>query len=120
MPHSSGFYAPTFDADGLEADSSSLESGQLYLWFPVGVAERRVRQHLRQSGRVFRFTPTGAMRIEAPDGSSSALIAELGAILPSDESADTRCVFKSGSEELNGDDIVRVRTLDQLSGALAV
>lgn len=121
MPHSSALYATTFYADGLEAeaDASSLESGQLYLWFPVGVAERRVRQYLRQIGRVFQITSTGAMRIEAPNGFPSMLIAELGVILTSDESADTRCVFKSGSEELSGDDIARVRTLDQLNGALA-
>ncbi|HEY4306289.1 MAG TPA: EAL domain-containing protein [Gemmatimonadaceae bacterium] len=97
-----------------EIDGSLTTAGQLFLWFPVGLAARRVCQHLAQIGCNFNTTWTGAVTVEAPNGYPDELIAELGELLSPHESADTRCVFKAGYDDLDVEDIARVRTIDEL------
>lgn len=90
------------------------DAGRLFFWFPVGWAERKVRQYLRRTDRTFSATFTGALAVDAPDGFPEDLVVELGALLSEHESADTRCVFKIGDGDLEVDDIARVRTIDEL------
>lgn len=90
------------------------QAGRLFLWFPVGLAARRVCQHLTQGALSFRTTWTGAVVVDARGGYPHELIAELGELLSVHESADTRCVFKIGNDDLDVHDIARVRTLDEL------
>jgi EAL domain-containing protein (putative c-di-GMP-specific phosphodiesterase class I) len=97
-----------------ESGASSTPPGRLFLWFPVGLAARRVCQHLAQAGCVFETTWTGAVSVDAPNGYPEELIAELGELLSPHESADTRCVFKAGQDDLDVEDIARVRTIDEL------
>jgi EAL domain-containing protein (putative c-di-GMP-specific phosphodiesterase class I) len=97
-----------------EASSTTEAGGRLYLWFPVGLAARRVCQHLAQAGCDFQTTWTGALTVDAPNGYPEELIAELGDLLSADESADTRCVFTPGFGDLDVEDIARVRTIDEL------
>jgi hypothetical protein len=95
-------------------DAPSTAAGRLFLWFPVGLAARRVRQHLAQAGCSFDTTWTGAVTVDALDGYPHDLIAELAGLLSRHESADTRCVFKRGRDDLDAEDIARVRTIDEL------
>jgi hypothetical protein len=97
-----------------EIAASTGMAGRLYLWFPVELAARRVRQHLAQAGCGFNTTWNGAVAVDAPDGYPDELIAELGKLLSVHESADTRCVFKQGDDDLDVEDIARVRTIDEL------
>jgi EAL domain-containing protein (putative c-di-GMP-specific phosphodiesterase class I) len=97
-----------------EIGATSATAGRLFLWFPVGLAARRVCQHLAQAGCVFETTWTGAVSVDAPNGRPDELIAELGELLSPHESADTRCVFKAGYDDLDVEDIMRVRTIDEL------
>jgi EAL domain-containing protein (putative c-di-GMP-specific phosphodiesterase class I) len=90
------------------------DAGRLYFWFPVGLAERKVRQYLRRTDRAFSATFSGALAVAAPDGYPEELLIELGDLLTEYESADTRCVFKLGDGDLDVDDIARVRTIDEL------
>jgi hypothetical protein len=106
----------TSEVDDREAPSAA--SGRLFLWFPVALAARRVCQHLAQAGCAFNTTWTGAVTVDVPHGFPHDLIAELGMLLSSHESADTRCVFKSGNDDLDVEDIARVRTIDQLKTSL--
>jgi EAL domain-containing protein (putative c-di-GMP-specific phosphodiesterase class I) len=94
-----------------------MSLGRLHLWFPVGLAMRRVQQYLRQTERRFSITPTGALTLDASESHAAELIAELAELLTAAESADTRCVFKSGVGDLDVDDIGRVRTIDELRQA---
>ena len=50
---------------------------------------------------------------DAPHGDPDELIIELGQLLSAHESADTRCVFKAGYDDLDGEDIARVVTIDE-------
>ena len=96
-------------------ESTTIEAGgRLFLWFPVGLAARRVCQHLAQAGCSFETTWTGAVSVDAPAGYPDELIAELGDLLSAHESADTRCVFKAGADDLDVEDIARVRTIAEL------
>ena len=97
-----------------QTDAQSTMGGRLFLWFPVGLAARRVCQHLAQAGCAFNTTWTGAVTVDAPNGYPHDLIAELGELLSEHESADTRCVFKPGEDDLDVEDIARVRTIDEL------
>jgi EAL domain-containing protein (putative c-di-GMP-specific phosphodiesterase class I) len=90
------------------------DAGRLYFWFPVGLAERKVRQYLRRTDRAFSATLSGALAVDAPDGYPEELLIELSDLLTEYESADTRCVFKLGDGDLDVDDIARVRTVDEL------
>ena len=97
-----------------DAPSRSGEPGRLFLWFPVGLAVRKISRHLRQIERTFTTTSTGALTINAPEGYPVELLFELAELLTIDEGADTRCVFKSGVEDLDVEDIGRVRTIVEL------
>jgi hypothetical protein len=101
-----------------ETEQTSAASGRLFLWFPVALVARRVCRHLAQAGCAFNTTWTGAVTVDAPHGYPYDLISELGRLLSSHESADTRCVFKSGNDGLDGEDIARVRTIDELKTSL--
>lgn len=90
------------------------DAGRIFFWFPVGLAERKVRQYLRRTDRTFSVTFSGALAVDAPEGYPEDLLAELGDLLSEFESADTRCVFKPGTGDLDVDDIARVRTVDEL------
>jgi EAL domain-containing protein (putative c-di-GMP-specific phosphodiesterase class I) len=90
------------------------DPGRLFLWFPVGLAHRKVSHFLRTTERPFTTSVSGALVVGAPDGYPEELVLELGELLTSDESADTRCVFKAGQGDLDVDDISRVRTIDEL------
>jgi len=98
--------------EGIALDGSP--AGRLFLWFPVGLAARRVCQHLLQSGRPFDTSWSGAVVVQAPHGYPEQLVGELAELLSVHESADTRCVFKVGGAELDAHDIARVRTIDEL------
>jgi hypothetical protein len=98
--------------EGSEAEAP-FAPGRLFLWFPVGLAARRVCQHLAQAGCSFDTTWTGAVMVDAPHGDPDELIIELGQLLSAHESADTRCVFKAGYDDLDGEDIARVVTIDE-------
>lgn len=97
-----------------EAPFSGEEPGRLFLWFPVGLALRKVKTYLRRTERTFCTTSTGALTVDAPDGFPEELIGELDDLLTEHESADTRVVFKTGTDDLDVDDIARVRTIDEL------
>jgi hypothetical protein len=88
--------------------------GRLFVWLPVGLALRKVRRYLRQAERSFHNTASGALAIDAPAGYPETLLFDLVDLLTDDESADTRCVFKTGRADLNVEDIRRVRTVRQL------
>jgi EAL domain-containing protein (putative c-di-GMP-specific phosphodiesterase class I) len=90
------------------------DAGRLYLWFPVGLAMRKVRSYLARVDREFVGTPTGALSVDAPDGYPWELVLELADLLSDDEGADTRCVYKAGSDELDVEDIRLVRTIQEL------
>src|SRR3954467_15044760 len=83
-------------------------AGRLFLWFPVGLAARRACQHLFHSGRSFNTTWSGAVVVDAKHGYPEELIGELAELLSVHESADTRCVFKAGVDDLDVHDIARV------------
>jgi len=97
-----------------DALSHSGTPGRFFVWLPVGHALRKVRRYLRQANRVFQNTASGAIAIDAPAGCPEALVVDLIDLLTDDESADTRCVFKTGRADLNVEDIRRVRTIRQL------
>jgi EAL domain-containing protein (putative c-di-GMP-specific phosphodiesterase class I) len=86
----------------------------LFLWFPVGLATRTVSHYLRQIGRSFTTTSTGALTVDSPEGYPADLLVDLAEMLTEDEAADTRCVFKAGSDDLDVEDIRRVRTIHEL------
>lgn len=94
--------------------SQSGLPGRLFVWFPVGLALKKVRRYLRQANRPFQSTSSGALAIDAPAGCPEELLFDLIDLLTDDESADTRCVFKTGRADLNVEDIRRVRTVRQL------
>jgi EAL domain-containing protein (putative c-di-GMP-specific phosphodiesterase class I) len=93
--------------------------GRLHVWFPVGLAMRRVQQYLRQTERAFVTTPSDALTIEATETDAAELITELAELLTPAESADTRCVFTADVDDLGVEDIARVRTIDELRQARA-
>ena len=93
------------------------EFGRLFVWFPVGLAMQKVRRHLRLQGRAFATTSTGALTVDSPFGYPHDLVMELAELLTADEGADTRCVFKRGADDLEVDDIGRVRTVHELQTA---
>lgn len=97
-----------------DALSNAGTPGRLFVWLPVGHALRKVRRYLRQANRPFQNTASGAMAIDASAGCPEALVFDLIDLLTDDESADTRCVFKTGRADLNVEDIRRVRTIRQL------
>src|SRR5690348_28185 len=97
-----------------DALSSAGTPGRLFVWLPVGHALRKVRRYLRQADRLFHNTASGAIAIDAPTGCPEGLVFDLIDLLTDDESADTRCVFKTGRTDLNVEDIRRVRTIRQL------
>ncbi|HEY9225801.1 MAG TPA: hypothetical protein VIP11_04090, partial [Gemmatimonadaceae bacterium] len=99
--------------------STDGQPGRLFLWFPVGLALRKVRRFLRRIDQTFTSTPTGALVVDAPSGYPEQLILDLGDLLTEDESADTRCVFKTGFDDLDVDDIRRVRTIGELCQLVA-
>jgi EAL domain-containing protein (putative c-di-GMP-specific phosphodiesterase class I) len=92
-------------------------AGQLHVWFPVGLAMRKVRTYLRRTDRPFSVTPTGALAVASPDGYPEELLIDLSSLLSYDEAADTRCVYKNGGGDLDVDDIARVRTVHELDQA---
>src|SRR6185295_7102461 len=79
-----------------------------------GLALRKVRHYLRQLDIAYTSTPTGALAVDAPKGYPHELLLDLAELLTGDESADTRCVFKAGVEDLDVEDIRRVRTIGEL------
>lgn len=93
------------------------DSGRLYLWFPVGSALRKVRTYLRRIDREFHTAATGALSVDAPDGYPEELLIELSSLLTSDEAADTRCLYKTGTGDIEVEDIARVRTVRELEQA---
>lgn len=95
------------------------DQGRLFLWFPVGLALRKVRRYLQRVDRTFCTTSTGALTVDAPEGYPEQLILELADLLSEHEGADTRCVFKVGQDDLDVDDIARVRTIHELRQAQA-
>ncbi len=97
-----------------DAPSRTVEPGRLFLWFPVGLALRKVRRYLVQLDRPFTMTATGALTVDAPEGYPEELLLDLADFLTMDEGADTRCVFKIGADDLEVDDIHRVRTIHEL------
>ena len=97
-----------------DAPSRAADPGRLFLWFPVGLAVRKVGRYLRQIERTFSTTSTGALTIDSPEGYPVELLLDLTELLTTDEGADTRCVFKAGSEDLEVEDIGRVRTIHEL------
>lgn len=96
------------------ATAGASNPGRLYLWFPVGLAYRKVRTYLRRTAWTFDDTPTGALAVDAPFGYPEELLLDLIELLTSDERADTRCLFKAGQSDLDVADISRVRTIDEL------
>jgi len=102
-----------------EAPFSAGHPGRLFLWFPVGLAHRKVRQYLRGIERSFTTTLSGALTVDAPEGFPEELVLDLTQLLTEHESGDTRCVFKIGGDDLDVDDIARVRTIDELRHARA-
>jgi EAL domain-containing protein (putative c-di-GMP-specific phosphodiesterase class I) len=97
------------------ADSTEpAEPGRLFIWFPVGLAVRKVRQYLQFVGRRFVRVPSGAIVVDAPEGYPDQLLIDLSELLTDYEGADTRCVFKAGTADLDVDDIAEVRTLHEL------
>lgn len=105
-------FADVPDDDVLEFGST--EPGRLYLWFPVGHALRKVRRYLQHAGRSFIATHTGALAVDAPKGYPEDLIVDLVELLSDHEAGDTRSVFKAGYDDLEVDDIRRVRTIAEL------
>src|SRR5262245_12790317 len=99
--------------DGL--GTTAGQPGRLFLWFPVGLAYRKVRRYLRRIDLTFVSTATGALVVDAHEGFPEQLVFDLGDLLTDDESSDTRCVFKPGYGDLDVDDIRRVRTVGELS-----
>ncbi|MDB4877200.1 MAG: ycgG [Gemmatimonadetes bacterium] len=97
-----------------DAPSRAGEPGRLFLWFPVGLAVRKVSRFLRQIERTFSTTSTGALTVDAPEGYPQELLLDLTELLTDDEAADTRCVFKTGDDDLEVEDIDRVRTIHEL------
>jgi EAL domain-containing protein (putative c-di-GMP-specific phosphodiesterase class I) len=93
---------------------SAGHPGRLFLWFPVGLALKKVRRYLRQIDAVFTSMASGALVVSASHGYPVDLIGALAELLSEHEAADTRCVFKTGGDDLDGDDIRRVRTLREL------
>ncbi|HEY4130842.1 MAG TPA: EAL domain-containing protein [Gemmatimonadaceae bacterium] len=108
-------------ANELGAGNNTTERGpaygRLFVWFPVGLAMQKVRRYLRQLDWSFSTTSTGALTIDAPDGYPQDLVIELADLLTADEGADTRCVFKRGADDLDVEDIGRVRTIHELQHA---
>lgn len=94
--------------------SRTAEPGRLFLWFPVGLAARTVSHYLRRIDRAFSTTSTGALTVDAPEGYPAELLVDLADLLTEDEGADTRCVFKTGQDDLEVEDIRRVRTIHEL------
>jgi EAL domain-containing protein (putative c-di-GMP-specific phosphodiesterase class I) len=97
-----------------DAPSRAGDPGRLFLWFPVGLALKKVSRYLRQIERTFMTTFTGALTVDAPEGYPAELLLDLTELLTPHEAADTRCVFKTGSEDLEVEDIRRVRTIHEL------
>lgn len=97
-----------------DASFAASDPGRLFLWFPVGLALRKVRRFLRQTDEHFCTVPTGALVVDAPRGYPDELLGDLGDLLTDDEGADTRCVFKAGPGDLDVSDIRRVRTIAEL------
>ena len=97
-----------------DAPSRAGDPGRLFLWFPVGLAVRKISRYLRQIERTFSTTSTGALTVDAPEGYPVELLLDLTDLLTADEGADTRCVFKTGNEDLEVEDIVRVRSIHEL------
>lgn len=93
---------------------SASGPGRLFLWFPVGMALRKVRRYMLRTERPFSRTFGGAIVLDAPAGPLEELLLELADLLTADESADTRWLFKIGHGELDADDAARVRTIDEL------
>ena len=75
---------------------------------PVGHALRKVRRYLRQTNTPFQNTASGAIAIDAPAGCPESLVLDLIDLLTDDESADTRCVFKTGRADLNVEPVMTV------------
>jgi EAL domain-containing protein (putative c-di-GMP-specific phosphodiesterase class I) len=75
---------------------------------------RKVRRYLREIDCTFGTSSTGAMVVDAPDGYPDELLTDIVQLLTDDEARDTRCVFKPGIEDLDVEDIPRVRTVHQL------
>jgi EAL domain-containing protein (putative c-di-GMP-specific phosphodiesterase class I) len=92
----------------------SADAGRLFLWFPVGLATRKVSRYLRQIERSFATTSTGALAVDAPGGYPERLVLDLAALLSEHEASDTRCVYKPGDDDLDVEDIDRVRTIQEL------
>ena len=97
-----------------EVQIGSGYPGRLYLWLPVGLALKKVRRYLRRLNSSFLTTTTGALSVDAPKGYPEELLQDLVELLTEDEASDTRCVFKTGVDDLDGDDIRRVRTIGQV------
>jgi EAL domain-containing protein (putative c-di-GMP-specific phosphodiesterase class I) len=97
-----------------DTPSRAGDPGRLFLWFPIGLAERKVSRYLRRIERTFKTTATGALTVDAPDGYPQELMCDLAELLTDDEAADTRCVFKNGMHDLEVEDIGRVRTVREL------
>lgn len=95
-------------------DERAGDPGRLFLWFPVGLALRKVCRYLRQDDRQFTTTSTGALAVCAAEGYPEDLLLDLADLLTDDEGADTPCVFKCGDDDLDVDDIRRVRTIHEL------
>lgn len=93
---------------------ASPNAGRLYLWFPVGLAARKVTRYLRQLDRGFTTTMAGALTIETGDSDPEELLIDITELLSRDEAADTRCVFKADDDELTSEDIRRVRTVGEV------
>lgn len=100
-----------------DAPQGAGDRGRLFLWFPVGLALKKVRRYLQRVDRAFCTTSTGALTVDAPEGYPEELILELADLLSEHEADDTRCVFKVGTDDLEVDDIARVRTIYELRQA---
>src|SRR5579885_22847 len=115
MEHSSDAHR----ARDAAAPSSGQDArgGRLYLWFPVGSALRKVRTYLRRIDRDFHSAASGALSVAAPDGYPEDVLIDLSSLLTADEAADTRCLYKIGTGDIEVDDVARVRTIRELEQA---
>jgi EAL domain-containing protein (putative c-di-GMP-specific phosphodiesterase class I) len=90
------------------------ETGQLFLWPPLGHSLGKLVAFMRESGLDYQLRPEAqCVVVRLEEGSSEALAARLGDTLTREELRGTRALFKQGADEPGLTDFPNVGPLQQ-------
>lgn len=90
------------------------ESGELYLWPPLGHTLTKLRRRLRSEGWESRVNDDYSVVVSTKDDNVKSLLPLISESLSTREIEDTRSLFKTGGDGLTVTDIPLCRSLSRL------